>query len=548
MTARNRSTKPALIAHPAFFVHALLVFIAAAALGLSGCEQPRSPAPAITATHTTNPNAEPQPTPAARSTQFPEPPADKFGDGRLVEETWDTISIQSSTVGFTRTTITDVTVDGQKLVRTSNFLRLVMNREGHPTTQDMEFASWDTPQGEFVKFESRIKAGPGEIAAKGVVKSGQLEISQSTLGQSQSVQIPWESAWGGPFAVEQSLRRQPLKPGEKRSIRCLLAALNVPGDVQVNALDHESVDLPGGPQKLLKARCLMTAGQQQIEEIRWLNDRGDALKSLAPSLQQVSLRTTKHDALNPPAGKPFDVMAASTVPIRGNRIPSPTTKKGVYRARLKDGRITGLFADCPSQRVKPINDQTAELTVVAIRPSTSIDQAQPNRPVADDSAPNNFVQSADPLIVQMASQIAPRETDDWQVACALEKFVAGTIRNKNFSQAFATAADVARTLEGDCSEHSVLMAALCRARKIPCRVAFGLVYHAPAKGFAFHMWNEAWIQDRWIPLDPSWGLGSVAADHIKVGDSNLSGASPLADLLAVIQLFGRLELEVVEIE
>ena len=67
--------------------------------------------------------------------------------------------------------------------------------------------------------------------------------------------------------------------------------------------------------------------------------------------------------------------------------------------------------------------------------------------------------------------------------------------------------EVARSLEGDCTEHAVLLAALCRARKIPARVAFGLVYYPPQKGFAYHMWNEVWIADRWIPLDATLGHG-----------------------------------------
>jgi transglutaminase-like putative cysteine protease len=148
----------------------------------------------------------------------------------------------------------------------------------------------------------------------------------------------------------------------------------------------------------------------------------------------------------------------------------------------------------------------------------------------------------------MAAQIAPQETDPWKLACAIEKFVAGAVRNKNFSSAFATAAEVARSLEGDCTEHAVLMAAVCRVRKIPARVAFGLVYLQREHGFAYHMWNEVWIRDRWVPMDPTLGLRGIGADHIKLGDSNLSGGSPLAELLAVVQVFGRLELEVLEVE
>ena len=53
------------------------------------------------------------------------------------------------------------------------------------------------------------------------------------------------------------------------------------------------------------------------------------------------------------------------------------------------------------------------------------------------------------------------------MACRLEKLVRDKMQAQDFSQAFATAAEVAETLQGDCTEHAVLLAALCRAREIP---------------------------------------------------------------------------------
>jgi transglutaminase-like putative cysteine protease len=94
----------------------------------------------------------------------------------------------------------------------------------------------------------------------------------------------------------------------------------------------------------------------------------------------------------------------------------------------------------------------------------------------------------------------------------------------------------------------VLLAALCRARRIPCRVAIGLVYYPPQHGFAYHMWNEAWLEGRWVPLDGTLGQGRVAADRLKLADTSLSGGSGLTAMLPVVQVFGRLELEVVAVE
>src|SRR5262245_14946675 len=491
--------------------------------------------------------APPQPG-IVQQVKFAEPPAEDLAGGKLVEETWDAISMQGKRVGYVRTIVANVKEDGRDLVRSSSFVRVVLSREGQASEQAMSFASWDTPDGEFVRFTSRMSSGPSEIAVSGAVRDGQLVMDLNTLGQKQSVKLPWSADWGGPVAVEESLKRQPLKPGEKRTIHCLLAALNVPGEVQLEALGEETVELSGGPQKLLKVKAVTIAGQHKIEELRWVDPRGESLKSLVPSLQQEAIRTTKTDALSPAAGGPLDLMIASAVPVTGKLVPSSTSKQAVYRAHVKNGQIAGLFADCPSQRVKPIDDQTVELTVVAVRPEQPLDgSARVVPPVDADLQPSGFIQSNDPLIQQMASQ-ATKETDPWKIACALESFAHRMVKNKNYSQAFATAADVARTLEGDCTEHALLLAALSRARKIPARAAFGLIYYPPKHGFAYHMWTEVWINDRWVPMDATLGLGGIGADHIKLGDSNFAGSSPLTDLLSVVQVLGRLDLDVLSVE
>jgi transglutaminase superfamily protein len=483
---------------------------------------------------------------------FAEPPQDALSSEQPIQETWDAIIMQGTRVGYMQTTIAHVQDNGRDLVRSSSFVRVVLAREGQTSEQTMSFTSWDTSEGELVRFKSRMQTGPSEIAVSGTVRDGQLRLAaeQGRAGQSQPRAIPWSKEWGGPFAVERSLREQPLKAGEERTIHCLLQVLNVPGDIRLQALGEESVDLPGGARQLLKVRSITQAGQHQIEELRWLDERGDCLKSLVPSLGQEAIRTTKAEALRPAAAtKPLDVMAASAIPIAGNRVPTAATRRAVYRARVKSGRVSGLFADGASQHVKAIDDQTADLIVVAVRPNNGGDGAVgATGPVEGDSQPNSFIQSDDRLIAQIAAQVAPRDSDAWKTACALESFVQGAVKNKNYSQAFATAADVARTLEGDCTEHSLLFAALCRARKIPARAALGLIYYPPKHGFAYHMWNEVWIVDRWIPMDSTLGLGGIGADHIKLGDSNFAGASPMADLLTVAQAFGRLEIDVLETE
>lgn len=76
----------------------------------------------------------------------------------------------------------------------------------------------------------------------------------------------------------------------------------------------------------------------------------------------------------------------------------------------------------------------------------------------------------------------------------------------------------------------------------------GLVYYAQERGFAYHMWNEVWIHDRWIPLDATLGNGGIGAAHLKLGDSNLDGATSYTAFLPVIQVLGQLSIEIEAVE
>ena len=91
------------------------------------------------------------------------------------------------------------------------------------------------------------------------------------------------------------------------------------------------MELRVGPEKLLKLRAITSAAEHKIEELRWIDSKGETLKSLVPSLQQEGVRTTKADALAPAHGGPLDLMTTSTVPITGKLAPSATTRRAVYR-------------------------------------------------------------------------------------------------------------------------------------------------------------------------------------------------------------------------
>jgi transglutaminase-like putative cysteine protease len=88
----------------------------------------------------------------------------------------------------------------------------------------------------------------------------------------------------------------------------------------------------------------------------------------------------------------------------------------------------------------------------------------------------------------------------------------------------AGALQALRTRSGDCIEYAVLLGALARAKNIPTRIVYGLVYADRFSGkkdvFSPHAWVQAWTGTRWQSFDA--GIGHFDATHLalRIGDGD----------------------------
>jgi transglutaminase-like putative cysteine protease len=153
-------------------------------------------------------------------------------------------------------------------------------------------------------------------------------------------------------------------------------------------------------------------------------------------------------------------------------------------------------------------------------------------------SPTLYVQSHDPQIQKVARMLSEHTSDPWQNAKRMEQWVYDHISKKTRTVGFASAAEVLRTSEGDCTEHSVLLAALCRAANLPARGVIGLVYDDRADRFVEHMWTEIHL-DEWYSLDASNPAKFVDATHIPLATSTLD-ETVLRDVSAATLLISRM--------
>ncbi len=451
-------------------------------------------------------------------------------------------------MGYSRTSVRRVEREGRSLVVIEGLTHIALRRFGTPMTMKIRSDSTETPDGQLIACESVIDQGTTPVVTRGRVAGNELQLDMTTAGKTTTSRIPWTSDCGGFYALQESLSRSPLKPGQERTIRALEPGTSQMSVTVLAARRFERVDLSGKTAELLRIDSTTTLAGQTIRGTLWADREGEVWKSRTEMLNIEMCRTTKEEALR--ATEPGELDFAWNVAIPVNRAldRAHATKRVRYRVRLEGGNPAEVFVSGPSQQVRPIDGHTAEVTVLAIRPGQpgGNADAKADPPADKDREPNNWIQSDDPMIVAAAKEAADDLKDPWALAVALERATRSRIPRPGFSQAFDTAADVIRSGEGDCTEHAVLLAAMARARGIPARVAIGLVYHK--QSFLYHMWTEMNLEGRWTPMDATLAQGGIGAAHLKLVHSNLAGASALSCFLPVAQVAGRLTVEILEAE
>jgi hypothetical protein len=477
-------------------------------------------------------------------------PSQSRSIGELNEkEIWEVCYIQGMKVGYAWTRISRVELDGQPVAKIEWVNRLSVRRFGERTEMETRLTSHQSVQGGLLDFESEMAMGPAPIRTRGRVEGDRLVMDTVSQGQTRRTSIPWSADNGGFYAVEQSLLARPMQPGERRTIRTLVPAFNEVATVELIARTFQPVRLRTGAYRLLRIENTMRfPGAQAIKGTMWVDRTGEVLKTRMAAMEQETFRATKSEALDETELGGVDLGSELAVPVNPPLKNPRATKQVRYRVHLKDGDPAGVFVMGSSQNVVSTGPNTAEITVYALRPGKPPAGAPQisDPPTADDREPNSMIQSDDPTIVALAKKLVGDKTDAWAKAVALERGVHDLVSQKNFSQAFATAAEVARSKEGDCTEHAVLLAALARAVGLPARAAIGLVYMEPSAAFGYHMWTEVYIGDAWIPLDATLATGGIGADHLKLAHASLKDAAGYSSFLPVIQVMGRMKIEVVE--
>jgi len=476
---------------------------------------------------------------------IPESSIDLFSpiDGALIRETWDVHTIGKSKVGHRRVRDYQIGEPPNHKIRrlAEDFLHI--RRFGQISEQSLKMVSLESSTGEVLQLAYEVESGGQSRRFTGHIRGDQLLLHSSGSGDSKSKTLTWSPDNGGFFAVQNSLTQRPLQPGERRTVSVFLPIVDRVGRLDLVAHDFEDTELLSGRRRLLRVE--VHAGDNVNDEIYWIDEHGEIIKFAHNSTIDTTYRADESAAMRPNDTTVIDVALDVRVPLEKPFPAARQMKRAEYRVTLARDKPAELFATSDFQQVIAESDRVARLIVTASNAGRDNLNSRTTSPQPTDSdlLPNHWIQSDDPRVRALAEAAAGSRDDPGEIALALEQYVHRTVRTVDFRQILASAAEVVRQRRGDCSEQAVLLAAACRAREIPARVVVGLVYAPQQTAFLYHMWNEVWTGDRWLPLDATLGQGLVGPDHIKLTDGSLSEKTAYELLSAVNRVVGQLGIE-----
>jgi hypothetical protein len=469
-----------------------------------------------------------------------------------LDEVWEVAFVQDDKgvdvkIGHIHMTSVAVDVDGKKLLRTTKELRFVVGRADAKAEMKADVSSDEDADGKVHAIKAKLWLGKDrvQILNCSVIEGPKISITADGEFKYQR-EFRWDPACIGLAREQTILGEKKAKPGDKFSYRYFEPQVTNYVTIRVEVKDKESVTLPGGAKReLLKA--IATPDALKLKDNQTLQLPAaifyvdpvsyDTIKTVMdiPEIGKVSLIRTSKVAAQAPNGQVPDLMKRQSI-FLASPIPDMHERDSiVYKVTFTgEAKPQELVTIDRRQSVKNVDGKTFELHIQSRRRPVKLEKEEKAGPEFLKS--NYFINSDDSEVKKLAAKAVGTESDPWAKAKKIESFVRNFMRPADYTEAMAPADHVARTRTGDCTEYSMLAAAMCRAAGIPSRTAIGLVYVnnlLGKPGLAFHMWTEVYVNGQWLGLDATLGHGSIGPGHIKITDHSWADVISFTPLLPV---------------
>jgi len=438
-------------------------------------------------------------------------------------------------------------------VTTSDEMKITVSRVGISLSIAVTIKMVETSDGKPLSFECIQDMGMMKVETSGSMQSdGKMAIVNLSAGSEQSSVVELN---GAVMAEGSRLLQEEkgLQEGAEYSYQIFDPSMARVLDAKISVGTKELVDLLGRVVSLTEVTTILSMpGMGEIASSSYIDENFSLQKNLS-SIMGITMEMvacSKEFAL----GKNDVLELVSKMfidsPVALDDLGS-TVSVAYHLDPLPEAKLTIPPND--NQQVQQFDGGKLILTVrpVAAPAGITFPYKGDNEAALKALEPTPFVQSDQQVIIDLARR-AVGSTKDAAVAISkIEAFVADYVEDKNLSVGYASAVEVALSKQGDCTEHAVLAAALCRAVGIPAQVVSGLAYveewGTVVNGFGGHAWTQAYIGDKWIGLDAAFrgtGRGGYDAGHIALA----AGNGDPGDFFSLVTSMGQFEIDRVEIK
>ncbi|MHC4944118.1 MAG: transglutaminase-like domain-containing protein [Planctomycetota bacterium] len=469
----------------------------------------------------------------------------------LIKDSWIVSKMAGDEVGWVNEK--RYRIEGEDGVRYKSEMitKMEMKRFGQTVAISIEGWSIENEQGGILEMYQKNMLSETATIFELKVTGDKALLTTTTIGKPRETEIEWDPEVLGVLGVEKLRREKGAAPGTAYEFKTFTFEYVKVFHTSVTVQEKEETEMLDGEKANLVHVVSTTDIMPGLKIHEWWDDDLDSVKTSMKMMGLVieSYLTTEERAKQASGAELKADMILETMAKANINLPAPYRLDSIlYRFKAKDPDL-GLPEDMDrfNQDVIEIDGDTMIVRIHAKVPKSSqpVPLSNPPPELFDYLESNAFLQSDHPALKAKALEVIGLETDAWKAACKLENFVYTYIADKNFGTGFATAAEVLDNPCGDCSEHGVFLAALCRAVGIPARVAMGYMYLGGI--FGGHMWAEVWIDGEWYPLDGVMGIGRVDPTHITFTTSSLKEGGLGASFAKAIQGLGNLDLEILEI-
>jgi hypothetical protein len=427
-------------------------------------------------------------------------------------------------------------IDGDRVINTQK-THLKMERMGTSLVMDMEETAIETADGRPLGFKANQKMATMAMTEEGeILPDGTMKIVSTNAGNRVETSQSYPE---GAIMFEGAsllLKKHGLKKGTTYSADVFIPSMKQALKTSIEIGEKKETDLLGRAVELVEVKAeQVLPGAGTIKSTEYIDENYKTQKAIVPIAGMNIEMIACPESFAKSDLETADIFASwilkSPKTIQGLQ----DIKKITYTLKPKNPGIDLSFPSTDHQKCKTLEDGTVQLTV-SIMPDNK-DAPFPykgNDPkILEFLEETSYIQSNHPDIISLAEKCTNGKKNAIDAALAIEAFVSEYIEKKDLSVGYASALEVLKNRQGDCSEHALLVAALCRAVGIPARIVVGFAYIGDM--FMGHAWTEAYIGDKWRGLDASMrelGRGfDVGRITMAVGNLELSASFNIATLL-----------------